>query len=123
MRLSFNLERKDIFAKIVMKMDLYVSRKMVTKFEQSSQNGNVFDVFLNANVLNRRQVKKLKDYQKGYEVLPNMRPMRVIQLIRQDIGYEASIKNRAEKFGYRYDHLTEILNTVERFAILLGIMI
>ncbi len=123
MRLSFNLERKDIFAKIVMKMDLYVSRKMVTKFEQSSQNGNVFDVFLNANVLNRRQVKKLKDYQKGYEVLPDMRPMRVIQLIRHDLGYEASIKNRAEKFGYRFDHLTEILDTLESIAMPLRTMI
>lgn len=123
MRLSFNTERKDIFAKIVMKMDLYVSRKMVTKFEQSPQTGNVFDVFLDTNVLKSRQVQKLKAYKKGYEVIQDMRPMRVIQLIRRDLGYEAAIKSRAEKFGYRFDHLTEILDTLESIAMPLRTMV
>lgn len=123
MRLSFNTERKDIFAKIIMKMNLFVSRKMVTKFEQSPQVGNVFKVFLETNVLNSRQVKQLKDYQKGYEVIPEMRPMRVIQVIRHELGYEASIKSRAEKFGYRFDHLTEILDTLESIAMPLRTMV
>ena len=52
-----------------------------------------------------------------------MRPMRVIQVIRHELGYEASIKSRAEKFGYRFDHLTEILDTLESIAMPLRTMV
>ncbi len=123
MRLSFNTERKDIFAKIVLKMNLFVSRNMVTKFQNANTSGNVFDAFIQTVPLKSRQVKKLQDYKKGYEVIPEMRPMRVIQLIRQDLGYEAALKSRAEKFGYRFDHLNEILDTLENIAMPLRTMI
>ena len=107
MRLSFNNERKDVFAKIIMKMNVYVSRSMVTKFENSQTTGNVFDAFIRSVDLKNNQIKKLTDYKKGYEVIPDMRPMRVIQLIRKDLGYEAALKSRAEKFGFRFDNLHE----------------
>lgn len=123
MRLSFNVERKDIFAKIVLKMDLFVSRKMVQQFENSPMEGNVFEVFRNVNTLKAQQVKKLKDYQKGYEVLAQMRPMRVIQTIRRDLGYEAALKSRAEKFGYRTDYLMDVLDTLENIAMPLRTMV
>lgn len=116
MRLSFNTERKDIFAKIIMKMNLYVSRKMVTQFENADTTGNVFDAFMQTVTLKSRQIDKLKDYKKGYEVIPDMRPMRVIQLIREDLGYEAALRSRAEKFGYRFDHMKNILDTLESIA-------
>lgn len=123
MRLSFNVERKDIFAKIILKMNLYVSRSQVTKFQNAKASGNVFDVFMKTVSLKERQVKKLQDYKKGYEVIPEMRPMRVIQLIREDLGYEAALKSRAEKFGYRFDHLNDILDTLENIAMPLRTMV
>lgn len=123
MRLSFNVERKDIFAKIILKMNLYVSRSQVTKFQNAKASGNVFDVFMKTVPLKERQVKKLQDYKKGYEVIPEMRPMRVIQLIREDLGYEAALKSRAEKFGYRFDHLNDILDTLENIAMPLRTMV
>lgn len=123
MRLSFNVERKDIFTKIIMKMNLYVSRNMVTQFEKAKTTGNVFDAFIRTVPLKSRQVKKLQDYKKGYEVIPEMRPMRVIQLIRQDLGYETALKSRAEKFGYRFDHLSDILDTLENIAMPLRTMV
>lgn len=123
MRLSFNIERKDIFAKIIMKMNLFVSRKMVTQFENADTTGNVFDAFMQTVSLKSRQVDKLKAYKKGYEVIPDMRPMRVIQLIRNDLGYEAALKSRAEKFGYRFDHMKNILDTLENIAMPLRTMV
>lgn len=116
MRLSFNTERKDIFAKIIMKMNVFVSRSMLTKFENSETKGNVFDAFIRTVDLQDRQIKKLQAYKKGYEVIPEMRPMRVIQLIRNDLGYEAALKSRAEKFGFRIEHLLGILDTLEGIA-------
>lgn len=123
MRLSFNTERKDIFTKIIMKMNVYVSRKMVTQFENAKTTGNVFDAFIQTVPLKDRQVKKLKDYKKGYEAIPEMRPMRVIQLIREELGYEAALKSRAEKFGYRFDHMKSILDTLENIAMPLRTMV
>ena len=105
MRLSFNTERKDIFAKVILKMNVYVSRSMVTTFENSETTGNVFDAFIHSVDLRNNQIKKLEDYKNGYQVIPDMRPMRVIQLIRNDLGYEAALKSRAEKFGFRFDSL------------------
>lgn len=116
MRLSFNPTRKDIFAKIVMKMNLFISRKMVTQFENAKTEGNVFDVFIQNVDLKSRQVQKLQDFKKGYEAIPDMRPLRVIQLVRQDFGYEAALKSRAEKFGYRFDNMLNILDTLEAIA-------
>ncbi|AOV07044.1 ATP-dependent helicase [Sporosarcina ureilytica] len=123
MRLSFNVERKDIFTKIIMKMNLFVSRNMVTQFEKAQTSGNVFDAFIRTVTLKSRQVKKLQAYKKGYEVIPEMRPMRVIQLIRNDLGYEAALKSRAEKFGYRFDHMSDILDTLENIAMPLRTMV
>ena len=116
MRLSFNTERKDVFAKIILKMNAFISRSMLTKFENSQTEGNVFDAFIRTVDLQDRQIKKLQDYKKGYEVIPEMRPLRVIQLIRSDLGYEAALKSRAEKFGFRFDNLRSILDTLEGIA-------
>ncbi|MDS9472968.1 ATP-dependent helicase [Sporosarcina pasteurii] len=123
MRLSFNVERKDIFTKIIMKMNLFVSRNMVTQFEKAQTSGNVFDAFIRTVTLKSRQVKKLQAYKKGYVIMPEMRPMRVIQLIRNDLGYEAALKSRAEKFGYRFDHMSDILDTLENIAMPLRTMV
>ena len=123
MRLSFNTERKDIFAKIVMKMNLFISRSMLSKFENTATTGNVFDAFIRTVDLKDSQAKKMADYKKGYEVIPDMRPERVIQLIRNDLGYEAALKSRAEKFGYRIDSLLTILDTLEGIASQLRTMV
>jgi DNA helicase II / ATP-dependent DNA helicase PcrA len=123
MRLSFNTERKDIFAKVILKMNLYVSRSMVTTFEKSETTGNVFDAFIRSVDLRNNQIKKLEAYKKGYQVIPEMRPMRVIQLIRNDLGYEAALKSRAEKFGFRFDSLLSILDTLEGIAAPLRTMV
>ena len=123
MRLSFNIERKDVFAKIIMKMNLFISRNMLTTFENTETTGNVFDAFIQTVELKDSQAKKLADYKKGYAVIPDMRPERVIQLIRNDFGYEAGLKSRAEKFGYRFDSLLRILDTLEGIASQLRTMV
>ncbi|KXH86893.1 ATP-dependent helicase [Sporosarcina sp. HYO08] len=123
MRLSFNVERKDIFVKIIMKMNAYISRSMVTQFENTQTTGNVFDAFMGTVQLKDSQKEKLRTYKEGYAVIPDMRPEYVIKLIRNDLGYEAALKSRAEKFGYRFDHLLGILDTLEGIASQLRTMV
>lgn len=123
MRLSFNVERKDIFVKIIMKMNAFISRSMVTQFENTETTGNVFDAFMQTVQLKDGQKEKLRTYKEGYQAIPEMRPEYVIKTIRNDLGYEAALKSRAEKFGYRLDHMLDILDTLEGIAAQLKTMV
>jgi DNA helicase-2/ATP-dependent DNA helicase PcrA len=123
MRLSFNVERKDIFAKIIMKMNVFISRSMLTTFENNEIAGNVFSTFIRTVDLKDSQIKKLTDYKDAYDKIPDMRPAQVIKLIRNELGYEAALKSRAEKFGYRFDSLLAILDTLEGIASQLKTMV
>ncbi len=123
MRLSFNVERKDIFAKIIMKMNVFISRSMLTTFENNEKTGNVFSTFIRTVDLKESQIKKLTDYKDAYDKIPDMRPAQVIKLIRNELGYEAALKSRAEKFGYRFDSLLAILDTLEGIASQLKTMV
>lgn len=123
MRLSFNVERKDVFSKVIMKMNLFISRNMLTTFQNTDTTGNVFDAFMQTVDLKESQIKKLKDYKEAYTVIPEMRPDRVIKVIRHELGYEAGLKSRAEKFGFRFESLQGILDTLEGIASQLRTMV
>ena len=123
MRLSFNTERKDVFAKIIMKMNLFVSRKMLTQFENSETTGNVFDTFTRTVELRGNQIQKLTEYKAIYASIEGKRPAQVIRIIRKDLGYEESLKSRAEKFGFRIDNLLGILDTLEEIASQVRLMV
>ena len=123
MRLSFNTARKDVFAKIIMKMNVYVSRAMLTKFENSETTGNVFDDFVRTVDLRDSQIKDLTAYKRVYDAIPQKRPAQVIRMIRKELGYEAALKSRAEKFGFRIDNLLGILDTLEGIATQLRTMV
>lgn len=116
MRLSFNWERKDIFAKIAGKMQLFVSRSALSQFENSQIEGNVFDAFQQMAVLKSSQVRKLDAYKEVYKKIADKRPAQIIRIIRYELGYEESLESMAAKFGHRVDGLKSILDTLEGIA-------
>lgn len=116
MRLSFNPERKDIFAKIVMKMNLFISRDMLSKFMNKITSGNVFEAFMQNVHLKGSQIEKLEVCIDVYKRIPDMRPAQIIRMIRYELEYEEALKSRAAKFGYRIDQLLGILDTLEGIA-------
>ncbi|REB06391.1 ATP-dependent helicase [Sporosarcina sp. BI001-red] len=116
MRLSFNLERKDIFAKVAGKMQLFVSKSSLQQFERSTIEGNVFEAFQEMAVLKDSQVRKLEAYSDVYKKIPEMRPAQIIRMIRYELGYEESLVSMSTKFGYRSDSLKGILETLEGIA-------
>lgn len=116
MRLSFNVERKDVFSKVAMKMNLFISRKMLTEFLATPNSGNVFEAFKNSLQLKSSQIEKLNVYKEAYTKIPTMRPVQVIRMIRYELEYEEALKSRATKFGYRIDNLLGILDTLEGIA-------
>lgn len=116
MRLSFNLERKDIFTKVAGKMQLFVSKSTLQQFERSTIEGNVFKAFQNMTVLKESQVRKLDAYLDVYKKIPDRRPAQIIRMIRYELGFEESLMSMSTKFGYRADSLTGILDTLEGIA-------
>lgn len=117
MRLAYLPERKDLFARVALKMDLFISRSAVEAFVRSGPEGNVFDAFVrSAASLSDDQRRKLAAYRSIYDELKDRRPADVIRTIREKLGYEASLKSRSEKFGYRIDTLTGMLDTLTVIA-------
>ena len=116
MRLSFNVERKDVFAKIIMKMNLFISRDMLSKFMNKATSGNVFETFKETVQLKSSQIERLDACIDVYNKIPDMRPVQIIRIIRSELEYEEALKSRAAKFGYRIDQLLGILDTLEGIA-------
>ncbi|WJY27834.1 ATP-dependent helicase [Sporosarcina trichiuri] len=116
MRLSFNWERKDLFAKVAGKMNLFISRSALTAFAVSTLPGNVFEAYRQSAVLKESQVRKLEEYEAAYRKIPDMRPAQIIRMIRYELGYEESLVSMSSKFGYRADSLKGILDTLESIA-------
>jgi DNA helicase-2/ATP-dependent DNA helicase PcrA len=116
MRLSFNLERKDIFLKIARKFNLYLSNDQIRKFERIVEEGDVFQLLSRHVQLKDYQVQSLLSYSKVYKQIKESRPKTVIKLIREQLGFEQVLQKRAEKFGFRIEVLLDILNTLEQIA-------
>ena len=116
MRLSFNMERKDIFLKIARKFNLYLSNDQIRKFERIPETGQVFQLLSQHVQLKDYQIQSLLTYSKIYEQMKDMRPKSVIRIIKEQLGYEQVLQNRAEKFGFRIDTLLDIIRTLEQIA-------
>lgn len=116
MRLSFNLERKDIFLKVARKINLYLSNDQIRKFERIQEDGNVFKLLSRHIDLKDYQLKSLLSYSKVYDQIKGARPKTVIRLIREELGYEQVLRKRAEKFGFHIEMLLDMLRTLEQIA-------
>jgi len=116
MRLSFNLERKDVFLRVARKLNLYLSNDQIRKFERLQEEGDVFDLLSRHIDLKDYQVQLVLAYSKTYKQITGARPKTVIRLIREDLGYEQVLKKRSEKFGFNIDVLLDILRTLEQIA-------
>jgi DNA helicase-2/ATP-dependent DNA helicase PcrA len=58
----------------------------------------------------------LQNYANVYEKMKNSRPKSVIRLIKEQLGYEQVLNNRAEKFGFRIEVLMDMIRTLEQIA-------
>ncbi|MDQ0253494.1 DNA helicase-2/ATP-dependent DNA helicase PcrA [Evansella vedderi] len=116
MRMSFNMKRADIFERIGMKMDLYISKSKVESLKLVSSDLSVFDQLLASGELKGHQVKKLKEAKKVFQEMKGAKPLPVIRMIRTDLGYEKVLEKICERLGFKMDYLNGILNTLEEIA-------
>ncbi|TBL74024.1 ATP-dependent helicase [Paenibacillus thalictri] len=116
MRMTFNDRRPDIFEKIHMKMNGYITRVQMAELKQIGAGGSVFDNLLRYVTLQDYQVKQLQEVKETFEQMRGMPPQKAIRYIRYKLGYEKAIDKMCERLGFRREYLLGILNTLEDIA-------
>ena len=116
MRLSYNTSRVDVFERIYSKFNGYLKLSQMEELKRVRNNESVFDNLLSFVKLEEYQKKKIQHFKKTYERMHDATPKRILQMIRDDLGFERVLEFRSEKFGYNLNNLVEILNTLEQIA-------
>ncbi len=116
MRLTFSDKRTDIFEKIHLKLNAYITKQQMAALKGIDNGESVFDNLLAHVPLQSYQVKLVESCKMTIQQMKGMAPLPAIRLIRIELGYEKAIEKMCERLGFRKDYLIGILNTLEEIA-------
>lgn len=115
MRLSYNDSRVDILEKVYTKIGAYIKKGQIQQLQRSASKESAFDR-LQKIVHAPYQEQVLKRAKQTIHKLQIQEPYEAIQMIRQKLGYDKSLKNMAEHLRMNEDNLFDVLNTLEQIA-------
>lgn len=115
MRLSYNDSRVDILEKVYTKIGAYIKKGQIQQLQRSASKESAFDR-LQKIVHAPYQEQVLKRAKQTIHKLQIQEPYEAIQIIRQKLGYDKSLKNMAEHLRMNEDNLFDVLNTLEQIA-------
>lgn len=115
MRLSYNDKRVDILEKIYSKMNAYIKKAQIQQLYNSDEDVSCFDR-LQQNVHATYQEQALRKAKKNIKLLNTLPPDEAIRLIRDQLGYDKTLKNRAEHLGLNEENLLSIVSQLEHIA-------
>ena len=117
MRFSLRPERVDLYAKVASKTNAYWSASQLKQLgRMQPAKRHAFEEITLAITMKDYQLRIIAEQRKSVDALKDMEPLKVIQAIRRDLGYDQMLKSRAEKFGMKLDYLQQILGTLEQIA-------
>ncbi|MCR8657833.1 ATP-dependent helicase [Paenibacillus endoradicis] len=116
MRLSYTDRRMDIFEKLAMKMNVYLSKQQILQCKQLHEQESIFELLLAKVKLNDYQPELIIRAQQTVQSLRDVNPVEAIRLIRNDLGYDKAIIGLCERLGFRKEYLMSILNSLEGIA-------
>ncbi|MGX9133079.1 ATP-dependent helicase [Rummeliibacillus sp. JY-2-4R] len=115
MRLSYNDSRVDILEKVYTKMNAYIKKSQIAQLQETVSKVSAFDRLLEI-IHAPYQENVLKKAKQNIRKLQMQEPYEAIQTIRQDLGYDKSLKRTAEHLRMNEENLFDILNTIEIIA-------
>lgn len=113
MRLSYTDRRMDIFEKIAMKMNVYLSKQQILQCKALHKGESIFELLQEQVTLQDYQLELIKQAQKIVNTLREVTPQEAIRKIRDDLGYDKAISGLCERLGFRKEYLMSILNSLE----------
>ncbi|GIN84678.1 DNA helicase [Heyndrickxia sporothermodurans] len=122
MRMTFNDRRVDIFEKIHMKFNGYVTKNQMLELKKINNNQSVFDNLLKYVPLKNYQIKQLQACKDILHKMKGIDPLSAIQMIRKKLGYDKSLEKMSERLGFNLDGLLDILTRLEEIADTLNTM-
>lgn len=120
MRFSYSDKRVDLLEKIHTKFNAYITKRQIQQLKQFDNGESVFDNLLNTDNVARYQERSVPKAKRVFAQINKMSPEKAIVTIREDLGYDNSIKKLCENLGKSADFLFGILNTLENIAKGLG---
>lgn len=116
MRLSYSDRKLNLFEKLYMKLNAYISREQWLQLEQQHVDESIFTLLLEQPSAPSYQRDKLLSIQRMIASLKELAPRDAIRLIRHEIGYEQVLEGMCERLGFRKEYLLGILNSLESIA-------
>ncbi|MCC3357319.1 ATP-dependent helicase [Bacillus sp. REN16] len=116
MRMTFTDKRVDIFQQIYTKCGFYLSREQLFELAKKKPTESIFERLLQNKGLKDYQVKQIQACQKTFQQMKGAKPLKAIKFIRNDLGYDKTIKEMSKKLGFKTDYLFSVLQTLEEIA-------
>lgn len=116
MRMTFNDRRPDILERIHTKFNGYITREQMAAIRHINNQQSVFDNLLNHGDVKGYQFKYIKECKETFQQMKGQPPLKVIRMIRDQLGYEKALEKMCERLGFRKEYLIGILNTLEEIA-------
>lgn len=116
MRMAYNDRLPHLFEKIYNKFNGYISKKQMEYLKQVNNGQSVFENLISMSGLKDYQIKRIKKCQALFADMKNHPPKKVIELIREDLGYDKAIDGMCERLGFNKENLFGILNSLEEIA-------
>lgn len=116
MRMTFTDKRFDIFEQVYTKCGFYLSKEQLFDAAKKQPTQSIFDRLLQNKNLKDYQIKQIKHCQETFQQMKGAKPLKVIQLIRDQLGYDKTIKEMSKRLGFKTDYLFGVLQTLEEIA-------
>ncbi|THE11706.1 ATP-dependent helicase [Bacillus timonensis] len=116
MRMTYTDKRVDIFQQIYTKCGFYLSREQLFELAKKKLTESIFERLLQHKSLKEYQMKQIKACEKTFQEMKGVKPLKAIKLIRNQLGYDQTLKDMSKKLGFNTDYIFGVLQTLEEIA-------